>query len=327
MSSKIRVFVTGGAGYIGSHTVKVLGERGYEILTFDNLSSGSRDSVLYGRLVVADLADREAIKRTLIDFKPDAVIHFAAFTAVEESVKKPLKYYRNNFCNTVNLLEACVEVGIKNFIFSSSAAVYGIPKECPVSEDVALNPISPYGRTKAMVEQLLVDLSKAEDFKYISLRYFNVAGADREGKLGQRRPDSPHLITLAVKTALGKRPFLEIFGTDYPTKDGTCVRDFIHVNDIAEAHVLALEYLIEKGKSDVFNCGYGRGFSVREVIETVKKVSGVDFPVIETGRREGDPPELVADNRKIMSILNWMPKYSDLEYIVKTAYEWEKSLL
>ncbi|GLI54166.1 UDP-glucose 4-epimerase GalE [Thermodesulfovibrio yellowstonii] len=326
MSSKSKIFVTGGAGYIGSHVVKLLGERGYQVLTYDNLSYGCKDAVLYGELVVADLADKEALRRIFKEFKPDAVIHFAASIVVPESVREPIKYYRNNFCNTLNLIETCIEQGVKNFLFSSSAAVYGIPDKCPVDEDATVNPINPYGRTKAMVEHLLADISQAEDFRYVSLRYFNVAGADSSGRLGQRRPDATHLITLAVKTALGKRPFLEIYGTDYPTKDGTCIRDYIHVDDLAEAHLLALEYLIQNGKSDIFNCGYGHGYSVIEVVEATKRISGVDFKVIETSRREGDPPELVADSRKIKNTLNWMPKYDDIQYIVKTALEWERKL-
>lgn len=327
MNSKIKILVTGGAGYIGSHVVKALGERGYQVLTYDNLSYGCRDSVLYGDLVVADLADKEKLRRVFEEFKPDAVIHFAASIVVPESVREPIKYYRNNFCNTLNLIEACIEQGVKNFLFSSSAAaVYGIPEKSPVDETASLAPINPYGRTKAMVEHLLADLSQAEDFRYVSLRYFNVAGADISGRLGQRRPDATHLITLAVKTALGKRPFLEIYGTDYPTRDGTCIRDYIHVDDLAEAHLLALEYLIQNGKSDIFNCGYGHGYSVREVVDATKRVSGVDFKVIETTRREGDPPELVADNRKIKNTLCWMPKYDDIQYIVKTALEWERKL-
>lgn len=326
MSSKSKIFITDGAGYIGSHVVKTLGERDYQVLTYDNLSYGYKEAVLYGALVVADLADKEALRRVFKEFKPDAVIHFAASIVVPESVREPIKYYRNNFCNTLNLIEACIEHGVKSFLFSSSAAVYGIPDKCPVDEDATLVPINPYGRTKAMVEHLLADISKAEDFRYVSLRYFNVAGADSSGRLGQRRPDATHLITLAVKTALGKRPFLEIYGTDYPTRDGTCIRDYIHVDDLAEAHLLALEYLMENGKSEVFNCGYGHGYSVREVVEATKRVSGVDFKVVETTRRAGDPPELVADSSKIKNTLNWMPKYDNLQYIVKTALEWERKL-
>lgn len=324
MQTNVKVLVTGGAGYIGSHVVKALGERGYTILTYDNLSYGSPDSVLYGELVVADLSDRETLREVFRSFKPDAVMHFAASIVVSESVKEPLKYYKNNFCNTINLIETCLEQGVKNFIFSSSAAVYGIPEKCPITEEGSLNPINPYGRTKAMVESLLSDVAKAKDFRYISLRYFNVAGADAFGRIGQRRKDATHLITVAVKTALGKRPYLEIYGTDYPTKDGTCIRDYIHVDDLADAHVLTLEYLLESKKSDIFNCGYGHGYSVREVIEATKKVSGVDFKVIEAERRDGDPPELVADSTKLKNTLGWTPKYDDIYYIIKTALQWER---
>ncbi|MCS7203265.1 MAG: UDP-glucose 4-epimerase GalE [Thermodesulfovibrio sp.] len=326
MKSSIRVLVTGGAGYIGSHVVKALGERGYNVLTYDNLSYGHREAVLYGDIVIADLSERDTLKKTFETFKPDAVMHFAALIVVPESVKEPEKYYRNNFCNSLNLIETCLEHRVKNFIFSSSAAVYGIPEKIPVDENASLNPINPYGYSKVMVEKLLSDVSKVHDFRYISLRYFNVAGADGKGRLGQRRKDATHLITIAVKTALGKRPYLEIFGTDYPTKDGTCIRDYIHVDDLAEAHILALEYLMDSKMSDIFNCGYGHGYSVREVVETTKRVSGVDFKVIEAKRRDGDPPELVADNTKIKKELGWIPKYDDLEYIIKTALEWERKL-
>ncbi|WP_353684442.1 UDP-glucose 4-epimerase GalE [Thermodesulfovibrio sp. 3907-1M] len=326
MNSKIKVLVTGGAGYIGSHVVKMLGERGYSVLTYDNLSYGHPEAVLYGELVVADLSDRETLKQTIKEYKPNAVMHFAASIVVPESVKEPVKYYRNNFCNTLNLVETCLEYGVKNFIFSSSAAVYGIPEKCPVNENAPLNPINPYGHSKAMVERMLHEVAQANDFRYISLRYFNVAGADGSGRLGQRRKDATHLITVAVKTALGKRPYLEIYGTDYPTKDGTCIRDYIHVDDLADAHIIVLDYLLQGGKSEIFNCGYGHGYSVKEVVEATKKVTGVDFKVIETGRRDGDPPELVAESKKLKSTLGWTPRYDDLHYIIKTAYEWEKKL-
>ncbi|WP_353686478.1 UDP-glucose 4-epimerase GalE [Thermodesulfovibrio sp. 3462-1] len=327
MNSKIKVFVTGGAGYIGSHVVKMLGERGYSVLTYDNLSFGHREAVLYGKLIVADLSDRQTLKQTIKEYKPDAVMHFAASIVVPESVKEPVKYYRNNFCNTLNLVEACLEHGVKNFIFSSAAAVYGIPEKCPVNEDAPINPINPYGHSKAMVERMLHEVAQTSDFRYVSLRYFNVAGADGSDRLGQRRKDATHLITVAVKTALGKRPYLEIYGTDYPTEDSTCIRDYIHVDDLADAHILVLDYLLQGGKSDIFNCGYGHGYSVREVVEATKKVTGVDFKVIETGRRDGDPPELVAESTKLKNSLGWQPRYDDLHYIIKTAYEWERKLL
>jgi len=320
----MRVLVTGGAGYIGSHVVKLLGEKGYEVLTYDNLSTGHEWAVLYGDLVKADLADKKRLKEVFEKFKPEAVIHFAAYIVVPESVKKPLKYYRNNVVNTINLLEVMEEVGVNKFIFSSSAAVYGIPEKVPVAEDAPMNPINPYGETKATVERVLRDLSNSgKNFRYVSLRYFNVAGADPEGKIGFAYPNPTHLIIRAVKTAKGEFERLEIYGTDYPTHDGTCIRDYIHVVDLAQAHIVALEYLLEGGESDVFNCGYGHGYSVREVIDTVRKVTGKDFEVVEAPRREGDPPVLVADSRKIRERLEWEPKYDDLEFIIKTAWEWE----
>ena len=322
-----KILVTGGAGYIGSHVVKLLGENGYEVLTYDNLSTGHRRAVLYGDLIKADLADKETLRKVFKEFKPDAVMHFAASIVVPESVKNPLKYYRNNVVNTINLLEAMEEFGVKNFIFSSSAAVYGIPKKIPVSENAPLNPINPYGETKATVERILRDLANSRDnFRYVSLRYFNVAGADPEGKIGFAYPETTHLIIRALKVAKGEIEKLEIYGTDYPTPDGTCIRDYIHVMDIAEAHLVALEYLLDGGESDVFNCGYGHGFSVKEVVETVKKVTGREFKVIETERRSGDPPFLVADNSKIKEKLQWKPKYDDLEFIIKTAWDWENKL-
>ncbi|MCU4137943.1 MAG: UDP-glucose 4-epimerase [Thermodesulfobacteria bacterium] len=323
----VKILVTGGAGYIGSHVVKLLGKNGYEILTYDNLSTGHRWAVLYGDLIKADLANKEILKKVFKEFKPDAVMHFAASIVVPESVKNPLKYYKNNVVNTINLLEAMEEFGVKNFIFSSSAAVYGIPEKIPISENAPLNPINPYGETKATVERILRDLANSRDnFRYVSLRYFNVAGADPEGKIGFAYPEATHLIIRALKVAKGEIEKLEIYGTDYPTPDGTCIRDYIHVMDIAEAHLIALEYLLDGGKSDVFNCGYGHGFSVKEVVETVKKVTGRKFKVIEAERRPGDPPFLVADNSKIKKKLQWKPKYDDLEFIIKTAWDWEKKL-
>ena len=323
----VKILVTGGAGYIGSHVVKLLGKNGYEILTYDNLSTGHRWAVLYGDLIKADLANKETLRKVFKEFKPDAVMHFAASIVVPESVKNPLKYYKNNVVNTINLLEAMEEFGVKNFIFSSSAAVYGIPEKIPISENAPLNPINPYGETKATVEKILRDLANSKDnFRYVSLRYFNVAGADPEGKIGFAYPEATHLIIRALKVAKGEIEKLEIYGTDYPTPDGTCIRDYIHVMDIAEAHLIALEYLLDGGKSDVFNCGYGHGFSVKEVVETVKKVTGREFKVIEAERRPGDPPFLVADNSKIKKKLQWKPKYDDLEFIIKTAWDWEKKL-
>lgn len=320
----LKVLVTGGAGYIGSHVVKLLGERGFEVLTYDNLSTGHSWAVLYGKLVVGDLADRDKLRKVFEDFQPNAVMHFAAYIVVPESVKKPLKYYRNNVINTINLLEVMEEFGVDKFIFSSSAAVYGMPNKVPVPESAPLNPINPYGETKATVERILRDLKNSgKSFKYVSLRYFNVAGADPEGSIGFAYPNPTHLIIKAIKAAKGEFDRLEIYGTDYPTPDGTCIRDYIHVVDLADAHIVALKYLLETERSDVFNCGYGCGYSVKEVVETVRKVTGREFKVIEAPRREGDPPILVADSRKIKEKLGWKPKYDDLEFIVKTAWEWE----
>jgi len=319
-----KVLVTGGAGYIGSHVVKSLGKKGYELLTIDNLSTGHKEAVLYGDLVVADLSNKEKIKELIKDYKPDAVIHFAASIEVAESVQKPLKYYRNNTANTLNLLEVLNDLGIENFIFSSTAAVYGNPEQIPIKETADINPINPYGQSKAFVEKILKDLSQAnKNFRYISLRYFNVAGADPEGQIGQSYKNPTHLITRALKTAKGEFEKLYIFGTDYPTPDGTCIRDYIHVNDLADAHVIALESLLSGRDSDVFNCGYGHGYSVKEVVETAKKVTGVDFPVEEAPRRPGDPAVLVADSSKLRKELNWKPKFDDLEFIIKTAWNWE----
>ncbi len=319
-----KVFITGGAGYIGSHVVKLLGKKGYEVLTFDNLSTGHREAVLYGKFVKGDLSDKNLLFKTLKDFNPDAVMHFAAFIEVAESVKKPLKYYKNNTCNAINLLECMVELNINSFIFSSTAAVYGNPKKIPVDENVPFSPINPYGQSKSFVEKILKDTADAnKNFHYISLRYFNVAGADPEGELGQKYKNPTHLITRALKTAKGEYEKLEIYGTDYPTRDGTCIRDYIHVNDLGEAHILALEYLFNEKKSDVFNLGYGYGYTVKEVVKVAKEVTKIDFKVVETGRRPGDPAELVADSSKLKKILGWEPKYNNLETIIKTAWEWE----
>ena len=320
----MKVFVTGGAGYIGSHVVKALGEAGHEVLTYDNLSTGHEWAVLHGRLVKGDLADAERLDRTVKEFGPDAVIHFAAFIQVEESVRDPLKYYRNNVANSLTLLDVLRKNHVNNFVYSSTAAVYGQPEKIPVEETAPLAPINPYGATKAMVERVLSEMSAVNDFRYIALRYFNVAGAESQGRIGQAYQEATHLITRALKTANGEFRKLMIFGTDYPTFDGTCIRDYIHVDDLARAHIKALDYLIHEKTSDVMNCGYGHGFSVREVVEAVKRVTGIDFPVEETDRRAGDPPELVADSTKLQKRTGWKPQYDDLDFIIETAWKWEK---
>lgn len=321
-----RIFVTGGAGYIGSHVVKALGEKDFTVLVFDNLSKGHRDAVLHGELVVGDLADTKLLDRTVKEFRPDAVMHFAAFIEVGESVSDPIKYYQNNLANTINLLQVLTKNKVNKFIFSSSAAVYGSPKKVPITEDEKINPINPYGQSKAIVEKVLGDLSAATDFHHVSLRYFNTAGAEPSGRIGERHNPESHLIPLILKTAKGERQSVNIYGIDYSTPDGTCIRDYIHIEDLADAHLLALDYLLDGGKSDFFNCGYGHGYSVKEVINTVKRVTGMNFAVNDAGRRAGDPPVLVADSSKLKQKLLWKPRYDSLEYIIKTAWEWEKKL-
>jgi UDP-glucose 4-epimerase len=322
-----KILVTGGAGYIGSHVVKALGEQGFEVLVYDILSKGFADAVLYGALVVGDLSDTKLLKRTVEAFKPDAVMHFASFIEVGESVREPLKYYQNNVSNTINLLSVLSEHNVSNFIFSSSAAVYGSPEKVPITETEPIKPINPYGRSKSFVEQILADLSNSNGLTSVSLRYFNAAGADPQARIGERHDPESHLIPLILKTAKGKRACVKIYGNDYSTPDGTCIRDYVHVEDLADAHLLALQYLLDGGKGDVFNCGYGHGYSVREVVDTAKKVTGLDFAVQESSRREGDPPVLVADSSKLKKRLHWSPRYDDLGYIIKTAWEWEKKQL
>jgi UDP-glucose 4-epimerase len=315
--NSMKLFITGGAGYIGSHVLIALGKAGHELVVYDNLSTGHEWAVLYGRLVKGDLADKKLLQEILGDFKPDAVIHFAASIQVGESALKPLVYYRNNVINTLNLLEAMQNYKINNFLYSSTAAVYGIPEKIPVDETAPLRPINPYGASKVMVEQILGDLAGADDFRYTALRYFNVAGADPEGRIGQDYQASTHLITRALKTARGEFPKLS---------DGTCIRDYIHVDDLAAAHVLALNYLMETGENATMNCGYGHGFSVREVVAVARKVTGINFAVEETGRRAGDPSHLVADSTKLHRITGWQPRYDDLEFIISTAWKWELKL-
>jgi UDP-glucose 4-epimerase len=320
----MRVLVTGGAGYIGSHVVKMLGAIGHEVLVYDNLSTGHDWAVLHGELIIGDLADKAMLAEAVAAFSPDAVMHFAAHIQVEESVKNPLKYYRNNTINTINLLEVLMAAHVHNFIFSSTAAVYGTPATVPVNEDSPLGPINPYGMSKVAVERALQDLSFSSNFRYTALRYFNVAGADPGGKIGQAYKESTHLITRALKTAKGELSQLTVFGTDYPTPDGTCIRDYIHVNDLAEVHISALDYLMAHRRSRVFNCGYGHGYSVREVIRSAKAVTGIDFRIEEAGRRPGDPTSLVADSTKAKNELGWKPKYDDLDFIIRTAWDWER---
>lgn len=319
-----RILVTGGAGYIGSHAVLALAEAGHEVVVYDNLSSGHEWAVLAGRLVVGDIRDGHRLDEVLSQDKFDAVIHFAAHISVPESVRQPLKYYSNNVVGSLTLLEALQRHGVRKVVFSSSAAVYGIAEEIPIKEESSLKPINPYGQTKAVVERILFDLDQAGEMRYVSLRYFNVAGADEMNRIGEGKEDAPHIITMCVRTAAGLRPYLAVYGTDYPTFDGTCIRDYIHVSDLAWAHVLALDYLLKENESRVFNCGYSRGYSVLQVVEAAKRVTKVDFPVRFEGRREGDPPALVADAGRIKRELGFEPKHDDLEYIIETAWRWEK---
>ena len=320
------ILVAGGAGYIGSHVVRMLLEEGYDVTVVDDLSTGHRGAVPAENLIVADIGDRDEMAGIMKERSIDAVMHFAAHIIVPESVKDPQKYYRNNVLNTLNLLEAMLFGGVEKFIFSSTAAVYVMPEKVPIPENSPLIPINPYGNTKVAVEKALSDFSGACPFRYVSLRYFNAAGADPSGEIGEDHDPETHLIPLILKTAKGEREEVKIYGTDYPTQDGTCIRDYIHVTDLSRAHVLALEYLDSGGKSDVFNCGYGHGYSVREVIDRCREVTGIDFRVKEAVRRQGDPPELVADNGKIRSHLGWKPEKDDLEYIVNTAWNWERQL-
>ena len=326
----MKILVNGGAGYIGSHVVKLLGEQGgHEITVVDNFVTGFKDAVLYGDLVELDLSDYDAVDKLFEEKKFDAVIHFAASLVVPESVEDPLKYYMNNTANTTNVIRSCIKHNVNKFIFSSTAATYGEPSAefIPVKETTPTNPINPYGSSKLMSETVLKDTAFAfDDFKYIALRYFNVAGASVDGKIGQSTKGATHLIKVAAETACGKRDKMYVFGDDYDTEDGTCIRDYIHVEDLALAHLKALDYLNDGNDSDIFNCGYGHGFSVLEVLETMRKVSGVDFTAEIKERRAGDPSILISDNTKIKEVMGWEPKYDDLELICKTALDWEKKL-
>jgi UDP-glucose 4-epimerase len=320
------IMVTGGAGYIGSHVARQLGERGEKIVTLDNLSTGFRSAVLHGDLVVGDTGDMDLVSRTLDRYGVDTVMHFAAHIVVPESVADPLKYYRNNTCNTRNVLDCCVRAGIKHFIFSSTAAVYGMPEGGAASEDTPTVPINPYGWSKLMSEQMLRDVSAATPLRHVALRYFNVAGADPECRIGQATPEATHLIKVACEHALGRRSGLSIFGTDYDTPDGTCIRDYIHVEDLADAHLRALDYLRSGGTSTTLNCGYGTGFSVREVLDTVADLAGRRLAVAESPRRAGDPPILIARASRIRDTLGWRPRHADLREVVATALAWERRL-
>jgi UDP-glucose 4-epimerase len=321
------VLVTGGAGYIGSHMVHALVDAGERVVVADNLSTGFRWAIPGSvPLVVGDTGDAAAMSSLIAQHGVDAIIHFAAWIVVPDSVKDPLGYYRNNTANSRALIEAAVGAGVRYFIFSSTAAVYGNPATVPVVEDAPLAPMSPYGSSKLMTEIMLRDAGSAHGLNHVILRYFNVAGADPALRTGQSTPNATHLIKVAVETALGLRPKLQVYGTDYPTHDGTCIRDYIHVSDLVRAHSDALRYLRAGGDSVTLNCGYGRGFSVLEVIDTVKKAAGVDFTVEYAPRRPGDPAQIVAGCERARSLLGWQPQLDDLTTIVTHALAWERKL-
>lgn len=321
------ILVTGGAGYIGSHMVQALLEAGETVVVLDNLSTGFRWAVAGGAdLVVGDVGDQPLVDRLIAEHAVTAIIHFAASIVVPDSVADPLGYYRNNTVNSRSMIECAVRGGVRQFIFSSTAAVYGNPATSPVDEDAALVPVSPYGASKLMTEMMLRDAAAAHRLDYAILRYFNVAGADPGLRTGQSTRGATHLIKVAVETALGKRDRMKVFGTDHPTPDGTCVRDYIHVSDLARAHCDALAHLRAGGASATMNCGYGRGFSVLEVIDAVKRVSGVDFAVDHAGPRPGDPARIVARSQRIRELIGWQPQFDDLSTIVGHALAWERQL-
>ena len=319
------VLVVGGAGYIGSHTVKELVRAGREPIVYDDLRKGHRDAIGDVTFVTGDLHDSQALKEAIVEYGVDGVIHFAAFIEVGESMRDPQKYYRNNVTGALNLLSVMRETGVERLIFSSSAAVYGEPEQIPVHEDAALQPTSVYGRTKMIVELALADYAMAYGLHYAALRYFNVAGADASGDIGEDHDPETHLIPLIIKTLMGQRAKFSLFGTDYPTPDGTCIRDYVHVTDLARAHILALEWLEQDNQSRIYNLGNGNGFSNREIIETVERVTGKKLNMVEESRRPGDPAALVAGSRKIKDELGWKPEYDSLETIIETAWRWHTS--
>jgi UDP-glucose 4-epimerase len=321
------VLVTGGAGYIGSHAVWALVDAGRDVVVLDDLSYGRREALPPGiGLVVGSVGDRNLVERLLAEHGVSTVLHFAGSVLVGQSVSDPLGYYANNTVNSHALLQACVAVGVKNFIFSSTAAVYGMPETQPIGETAPTKPINPYGASKLMTEMMLRDTGTAHGLGHVILRYFNVAGADAQGRTGERRPMATHLINVATQVALGKRPLIEIFGEDYDTPDGTCIRDYIHVSDLADAHLKAVEHLERGGESLTLNCGYGRGASVRDVLSQVEAVAGCKLAIRPAPRRPGDPPRLVAAADRIRALLGWQPQHDDLAATIRSALDWERSL-
>jgi UDP-arabinose 4-epimerase len=316
------ILVTGGAGYIGSHACKALSQAGYTPVTYDNLEYGHKWAVKWGPLEIGDIKDRSRLDQVIEKYRPEAVMHFAAYAYVSESVENPGKYYRNNVAGTLTLLEAIRDKEIKNIIFSSTCATYGIPEQTPLTEDHPQYPINPYGSGKLMIEKMLQDFHTAHGIRFVSLRYFNAAGADPEGDIGEDHNPETHLIPLVLDVASGKSENIKIFGTDYDTPDGTCIRDYIHVTDLADAHVLSLKYLQNDGKSDFFNLGNGNGFSVKEVIETAKTITGKGIPAQSAARRPGDPSVLIGSSDKAREVLGWRPEYDRLETIFETAWNW-----
>jgi len=324
--TKKTILVVGGAGYIGSHIVKMLQTSGYQVVTLDNLSGGYRDAVLGGDFVFGDIADRNGLDRLFAGYQFDGVMHFASFIQVGESVQKPGKYYQNNLAATLNLLDAMVAHQVKAFIFSSTAAIFGEPQYVPLDEQHPKQPINPYGSSKWMIEQILADYDHAYRLKSICLRYFNAAGADPDGQLGERHNPETHLIPLVLQAASGRRESIAIYGQDYQTPDGTCIRDYIHINDLCQAHLLALEQLLNGAESAAYNLGNGAGFSVKQVIDIAEEISGQPIPVVVGERRAGDAARLVADSKLAQTRLGWQPQYADLATIITHAWQWEKKL-
>lgn len=318
------ILIVGGAGYIGSHANKLLNKTGHQTIVFDNLSYGHREFLKWGAFVLGDLSNKEQIQLCFDRYSIDAVMHFSGFTYVADSVADPARYYQNNVVNTINLLDIMRDFGVKYFIFSSTCATYGLPLEVPITERHPQNPINPYGKSKLMVEEILKDYESAYGTKYVNLRYFNAAGADPDGEVGEWHEPETHLIPLVLDVALSKRQEVKIFGTDYETPDGTCIRDYIHVTDLAKAHILALEYLLNDGLSDSFNLGNGNGFSVKEVIEIARQIVGEDIKAVASNRRYGDPPALVGSAEKAKEVLKWKPQFDELKIIIETAWEWHR---